>query len=234
MNSLTKGMCVIASVLLPLWGGAQLLPKESHENQESSYSTQPETDKILNDFQQEIGVLRDRLTHVEDVQPNLKQLQGQLDQLEDNQQHLRAEIQALPPPSASLVREEEADGPALEHATSESEHEQKLFALYETRFLYEAEDPSWSQQAESSLKQAVTDSAFDGSYLLTTDCRSTLCQVEVGHESDGARDDFVNRFPFALPFDTEVFYYRLEDGKGMPYTVLYMARAGQQLPTLTP
>ena len=174
--------------------------------------------------------MRNRLAQVENSQPNLARLQGRLTQLEYVQQDLRAELNTTPPQDTRLAHGEEIDGLAVEPEASEGEHGQKLLTLFETQFLQESDDPTWSRQTEASLTQAVTSSAFDGSQLLAADCRTTLCQMEVSHESEVAREGFIDNFPFALSFDTEVFYQRIEDERGTPYTVMYMARTGQRLP----
>ncbi len=236
MNSLSKRTWVIVGIVAVLWAGTQLFtdPEEGNRRDRvGSRIEQPGNDKVLRSFHQELVALRNRLARVENLQPSLSLLQDRLSQLEVTQRDLRAEL------GAELLRDdrfaygEQIDGSAVPPDGSEGERAQNLLAHVETHFWQESDDPTWSRDTETSIAQALTSAAFDASRLLAADCRTTLCQVEVSHESEVAQEGFINTFPFVLSFETEVFYQHIDDGSSMPRTVMYMARAGQQLPVPT-
>lgn len=230
MNSLSKGICVMVGMLTVLWIWLHPAKEESRHGQVTTSVPQPGNEKALRSLEQELVTLRRRLAQVESVQSNVTRLHGRLTQLEGKQQDLQAEFDAVPPHDTRLSPKEEGDSTAAEPGASEGAREQKLLALFETRFLQESDDPTWSRQTEASLTQAVKSAAVDGSRLLAAGCRTTLCHMEMSHDSEGDREAFSKSFPFALSFDTEVFYHHLEDAQGTPYTVMYMARTGQRLP----
>jgi hypothetical protein len=163
----------------------------------------------------------------------LSLLQDRLTRLEVTQRDLQAELGAELLRDNHFAHGEQIDGSAVAPDGSEGDRAQNLLAHVETHFWQESDDPTWSRDTETSIAQALTSAAFDASRLLAADCRTTLCQVEVSHESEVAQGGFIDTFPFALSFDAEVFYQHLDDGSSMPRTVMYITRAGQQLPVPT-
>jgi hypothetical protein len=233
MSRLSKGTWVIVGIVVALWSGAQLFKDDSRRDQAACRTQQLGNDKALRALQQEVAALRNRLAQVENAQPNLARLQDWLTRLEVTQRDLRAELGAESLRDDRFTHGEQISGSAPPPDGSEGERMQNLLAQVETRFLQESDDPTWSRDTETSIAQVLMSAAFEGSHLLATDCRTTLCQVEMSHESAVAREGFVDNFPFTLSFDTEVFYHYIEDGGSMPRTVMYVARAGQQLPVPT-
>jgi hypothetical protein len=233
MNSLAKGMSVLVIGAVTMLGiEAQFFKEEPQRDDRLLTLQRSEDDKTLSTLQQELTDLRNRLTRLEHAQPQVTRLRNRLTALEDKQQALEGAVDTVRSPNVALAPGEAIDGSATEQQASDGERQQKLRALFATQFSRESDDASWSRQTEASLSQAVTHAAFDGSRILAIGCRTSLCQLEVGHDSEAAREEFVEDFPFTLPFDTEVFYQRLEEAGGKESTVMYLARAGQHLPTL--
>jgi hypothetical protein len=50
----------------------------------------------------------------------------------------------------------------------------------------ESVDPTWRRDAETRLDTAVRASLPDGSRLLSLECRTTMCMLEVSHKDEGA------------------------------------------------
>lgn len=230
MNNLSKGTWVMVGILTVFWIGIHLAKKESRRSSIASSAQHPGNEKALSSLEQELATLRHRLAQVESAQANVTRLHGRLTQLEGKQQDLQAEFDAVPPHDTRFPSKEKSDEATAEPGASEEARDQNLLALFETRFLQESDDPTWSRQAEASLTQAVKSAAVDGSRLLAAGCRTTLCHVEMSHGTEGDREAFSKNFPFVFSFDTEVFYHHLEDAQGTPYTVMYMSRTGHQLP----
>jgi hypothetical protein len=236
MNSLSKRTWVIVGIVAVFWAGTQLFtdPEEGNrQDRVGSRREQPGNDKVLRGFHQELAALRNRLARVENLQPSLSLLQDQLTRLEVTQRDLQAELGAESLQDDRFAHGEQINGSAVAPDSSEGERAQNLLAHVETHFWQESDDPTWSRGTETSIAHALTSAAFDASRLLAADCRTTLCQVEVSHESEVAQEGFIDTFPFALSFETEVFYQHIDDGRSIPRTVMYMARAGQRLPVPT-
>jgi hypothetical protein len=227
MNSLSKGTWVIVGTVVLLWSGTQLLKEENHRDRVAFGTQQLGNDNTLRALQQEIAALRNRLAQVENAQPNVARLQDRLTRLEVTQRELSAESGAESPRDDRFAHGEQINDSALSPDGLEAERRPNLLAHVETHFQQESDDPTWSRDTEASIAQVLTGAAFDGSHLLAADCRTTLCQVEVGHESELAREGFIDNFPFALSVDTEVFYRHIGDGGSMSHTIMYVARAGQ-------
>ena len=85
MNSLSKGMCVLVGVVTTLWTGTYFFTEESRRDHGVPTLQQPGNDNALNNLQQQLVALRDRLVRVEHSQPNVARLQDRLTQLEDEQ-----------------------------------------------------------------------------------------------------------------------------------------------------
>jgi hypothetical protein len=230
MNSLSKGAWVIMGIGVVFWSGVQLFKDESRRDQLAFRTQQPGNGNTLHTLQQEVVALQNRLAQVENSQPSLARLRDRLTRLEVTQRDLRTELGAESLRDSRFAHGEKIGDSTLPPDGLEGERGSNLLAHVETHFRQESDDPTWSRDTEASIAQVLATAAFDGSRLLAADCRTTLCQVEVGHESEVAREGFTDNFPFALSFDTEVFYHHVDDGGGMSHTVMYVTRAGQQLP----
>lgn len=151
-----------------------------------------------------------------------------------------ARLQGRPAPQQSpadrpAYREEEA--PAAEPPRQVTEtpppapEAREIVAAVEAYLVAEPVDPAWSRAAESDAESALRGEAMRGSAFLRADCRSTLCRVEVTHESDEARDRFVDVVPRTEPFHHGGFAYQVPDENG-PRTVFFVAREGHTLPSV--
>ena len=70
---------------------------------------------------------------------------------------------------------------------------------------------------------------MEGSRVRSTDCHSTVSQVEVEHEDVSAQGQFTDQLPMEPPFDGEMVVHRVDDGISVPRTLIYVARQGHSL-----
>jgi hypothetical protein len=117
-----------------------------------------------------------------------------------------------------------------------SEEQKVANTLYELdlRLSKEPDDPAWSQKAEMDIATLLHSDVMEGSHVLSADCRSTLCQVEVAHEDASAQSWLVNNLPMEPPFDGEMLVRQIGDDLLAPHTLIYLARQGHSLLAATP
>jgi uncharacterized protein YukE len=96
---------------------------------------------------------------------------------------------------------------------------------YVNQFESEAVDPSWAQWAIAEIGNSIETHNLAGSTLVSTDCRSTLCRIEVSFDDQVARDASLGSFPLIVPWDSHGFAYIDEQSGGN--AVLFVAREGE-------
>jgi hypothetical protein len=100
-----------------------------------------------------------------------------------------ADLHALA--GATAARENEAEAaPAKpsspEPANSLAETREEAQELYRSAHAREAKDPTWSRESESRLNSLAQALFPEGSRLLSIDCRTTMCMMEIAHASEAA------------------------------------------------
>jgi hypothetical protein len=70
--------------------------------------------------------------------------------------------------------------------------------------------------------------------MLSADCHSTLCRVEIEPEDASAQSWLVDHLPMEPPFDGETLIRQINDDPTAPRTLVYMARPGHPLLAATP
>ncbi|WP_437607348.1 hypothetical protein WMF20_42030 [Sorangium sp. So ce834] len=94
----------------------------------------------------------------------------------------------------------------------------------------EADDPAWSSRTEAEMATVLREAELEGSSLDSVDCQSTVCRLELSHAGQDSQAHFLQHIPQQPPFDTAGFYHRVDTPDGASRTVLYVARAGHELP----
>ena len=238
MNSLSKGIGVLLGISVLLIGNILLQEVQEVDNGETAdrrVQTTPPVQQAsnttaMNSLEQELTTVRNRLAGLGNRQPEMSALHVRLADLEEAQRRLQAELVAQLDDRAVL--EEHAGDTSLQSQEARQDREDALIAHFDAHFWREAKDPAWSHETEQILVQAMDTKLLEGSSLLAADCQTTLCQLEAGHNDDDARDVFMSNFLTQVPYDTQVFYYHIAEGDGLSRTVMYLARAGHELPPL--
>ena len=233
MNRLSKGIGLVLGVSLLLIVNLLFQERDEREIADHRLQTVPtarqlNTNSATNSLQQELPSGYSQLAQLGNRQSEISALRVRLTELEEAQQRLQAEFATQLDDRAGLEEHAEGINAELQYA----QQEEAVIAHFDTAFWQEAKDPAWSHETEQILFQAMDTELLEGSNLLTAGCQTTLCQVEAEHDNDEARDSFMSNFLTQVPYDTQAFYHHIEDGDGLSRTVMYLARAGHELPRL--
>ena len=130
-----------------------------------------------------------------------------------------------PPDPAARPLPSEFDPVEMRHRADENaEHlQQATFA--------EAKDPAWDSQAETEIRKL--DGMFPGSKVRTTECRTTMCYIDVVHDDMAAFSNWSMR---AALEPSEAFASRLvirfAEPDGKVSSKVFLARKGKELPAI--
>ncbi len=120
---------------------------------------------------------------------------------------------------------------AIEEATRQQR--EKNSAVLGDYFQTETVDSEWSDQIAGLIEKRFAESgeALMNSRLLATECRSTLCRIEVAHASFNEQSAFEFTLPMLLGAElprTMMFTEQQPDGSVRQ--VVYLARKGHDFP----
>lgn len=91
-------------------------------------------------------------------------------------------------------------------------------------------DPHWSEGAAKEIISTAGNEIFKGSNIVQTECRSSLCFVNVAHSDSESMDKFINKFPSKLGWNNSAGQIRVEDEEGHLTTKFIIARPGYKIP----
>ena len=152
-------------------------------------------------------------------------------------QRVAEEIRRPEPPAATAARP--ADLPAMEPEIDaeqiEAEEQARMQAVqFELGSVLnrEAVDRDFSDQAQADIGAAITDLGHSDVRLVSTDCRTTLCRLEVWSTDIEAMGAFLDSFPAALGWSTDMRMDTQVSAGGGMVTTLFVTRNGVAMPTL--
>jgi hypothetical protein len=96
----------------------------------------------------------------------------------------------------------------------------------------EAVDRDFRDRAQADIDAAIRDLGSTGVRLVSTDCRTTLCRLEVWSTDIEVMGEFLDNFPAILGWSTEMRMDTREGAGGGVVTTLFMTRDGAAMPTL--
>lgn len=103
--------------------------------------------------------------------------------------------------------------------------------VIETSFQREPIDTQWSADTANLINQALERDELKQTQVVDTECRSTLCRLEITHPDLDAAGEFEHLFPMqvakTLP---QMSYHHQQLDDGSTSTVIYMARESYALP----
>jgi hypothetical protein len=133
----------------------------------------------------------------------------------------RVEVPALPEREQAAKARNGAPRPQLTG--------KELADSYTAYLQAERVDTSWSSHQESAIAAAFRGDWLKGSTLGRVDCRTSLCRMEVDHDSGEAEERFAQAVPMTPPFDQGGFSQRVTDDRGT-HTIAFILREGHELP----
>jgi hypothetical protein len=95
----------------------------------------------------------------------------------------------------------------------------------------EAVDRDFSDKARADIDAAIGNLGSQAR-LVSTDCRTTLCRLEVWSTDADAMGEFLDSFPTALGWSTDMRMDMQASAGGGVVTTLFMTRNGVAMPTL--
>lgn len=135
---------------------------------------------------------------------------------------------AVPPVPEAEVEPIEASEPATARASEEpafsSDEDMRLHV--ETIFESESADRAWGGDAESTLQTAVGTHLTEGSRLVGVRCRTTVCRVELQHDTANARDDLMRELARTRPWNAPLFSPPPRVEGERTYATIFIAREG--------
>lgn len=96
----------------------------------------------------------------------------------------------------------------------------------------EAVDREFSDRAQADIDAAIGNIGSSEVRLVSTDCRTTLCRLEVWSADIEAMGEFLDGFPAALGWSTDMRMDTQVGAGGGVVTTLFMTRNGVAMPTL--
>lgn len=94
-------------------------------------------------------------------------------------------------------------------------------------------DNSWLHDVQSKLQSVFQRETLTGSTLATSDCRTSLCRIEITHEAGTDTTEFQSEF---VSETAEIFpqgiFQQVTGPDGKQVTIGYFAREGHALPKL--
>ncbi len=100
-------------------------------------------------------------------------------------------------PQASTLRRSEE--------TSPEEQDEEAVEVLEEALRSESVDPEWSKAMEDRIGTFFDTAQLAGSSVRRVDCKSTLCRLDVTHDSTDARKRFVAGVPDMIPPKSTAF-----------------------------
>lgn len=121
---------------------------------------------------------------------------------------------------------------APETSTAESFDPQGMADQLEAAFFHEGLDREWAEPARRTLQEKTVSLLPVGSSIRSLECQSTLCRVELVHDTNESYRQFQRRHLQEGPLWKGASVTRTEKGarEGEFLTVSYFAREGHALP----
>ena len=148
------------------------------------------------------------------------------------------EVATQGPDSNDKIANTNPSLPMIEVEEMQAVNQQHLASELEQHLADEPYDSEWAESIEDQMANVITEELqLEGNELVEATCRSTLCRIEIGHESQlaeskfllaiASHDDLINSIE-------DVVTYRVaaeDSGDGIAHSVFFIARKGHQLPT---
>lgn|GEM_PF-3931290 len=159
------------------------------------------------------------------VQAELSELRKELRALQMHQSRIQAEIDNVN--YTSQIPNDEDEDP-YEFEVEQQDTTMNASFEFENSFMYESPDPVWGMNAEQDIRSAITERSPQGVNVRSTECRSTVCRVEVEFDDAVAKMEGIPFLPMLIPWSGESYLQTDTDGDA-DSVVLYVAREGHSL-----
>lgn len=163
-----------------------------------------------------------------DLPAQMEQMQSELKLLRRHVQVMsRQESAAKAVTAAASAADVAPPAPPLTQEEA-SARDKRRFEGLAGKLAAEPVDRSWGPATERLITDTIKKPAFKGTRLLEATCRSTLCRLEVSHETEADRRKFSSTLPTRLP-TLPSGSMRNAEGPDRK-TIIYVAREGHRVP----
>lgn len=226
----TSTAVVLAAVAGFLAGGHEIFDDESSEGG-SAVASSPRLDRL----DAQLSRLTDRLDHVLRSQRTdgdreaITELSRRVDKLAEQVVALRRQDD----------NQNQSTTPARER--SPREYFQRIRERAEERqqhiddtFANQTRDEIWASSMTVEIEEAFQEPELSAGRLASTDCRATMCRVEVLHDTQDSMElfEFQNHLLINLAEEFPTAHTRQVEGPDGLRTVVHFVRKGEQLPQL--
>lgn len=150
-----------------------------------------------------------------------------------------SENDSAPLPNEAVRSEQKSNtGSASDHSATSPEqqvladqsYQQQVVSALENQLADEPHDAEWAGNFQSELEQGLTAESFSVTRLTNVDCKTSVCRVTLGHDSQEHEDQFFEHV-LELPImaNTQAYYTRVPNPDGSSSMVMYIAREGKTL-----
>lgn len=179
-----------------------------------------------------------------DAAPELAQARdivGDLDHLKSELDAMRGELRNAPlrltdralgqAPTSEGGPTSTVESVSEQRALDFSQRRSEAYGLIESALSEESVDPRWARETDQTIRTAIAGADFSGTTVETLECRSRLCRLQVGHESERHYEDFSEQFPLLVAQQLpSTVLQSIANADGSRTTVVYMARDGFRWP----
>ena len=106
----------------------------------------------------------------------------------------------------------------------------KRLTVMDDALIEEDYDSSWSTAANDQIFSTANTGQFSGSSIIASECKSSLCVIDVSHEDYSSQQEFLDHFPMALGWEDSSGQYQIIHSDDEFLTRFYIARSGYDLP----
>lgn len=177
------------------------------------------------------------------VEAQLRQLRQQVQIQQARMQQQQEELQRLTSTLAQKAapRLLDASDEVETEPASEIDWQQVHMAQFEAALTAQSLDEKGGveavEQITTAMEQLLEGLRPDADGLTTlwdAECRTTLCRVELLHDTHQAMENFLHEFPQRLGWQGSAHYDVVSNADGSLSTVMYLSRNGHALPDLSP
>lgn len=129
----------------------------------------------------------------------------------------------VPSSNEELKSKEFLHGKSSNKELDTDQNQDKELNRLESEIATQDIDMAWSSTAENQILRGFSERFPEGSNMVAVNCRTTLCRIQVVHDSQEAKEHFIEQFPDTIPWDHEGFFYNTEDN-GVVSSVAYITR----------
>ncbi len=128
---------------------------------------------------------------------------------------------------ASVVQNDDEEYSAIKK--SEEEIIQIRIESYESNLASQEIDSIWREQAHEKIESMIENQLVADSSIVSVDCRSSLCKLDLAHANEVAVDTFLEEFPAYMAWNNESFIKTEYQSDGSIRTMIYFSRDGSSL-----